>query len=52
MEAEWLNLIGNLGFPIFTAVYFMTKMERQLKRTNELLTILVNREEKITQKGA
>jgi len=45
MEMEWINLIGNVGFPIFTAVYFMTRMETQMKRTNELLTVLIERTE-------
>ena len=37
-------LIGQLGFPIFTAIYFMTRMEKQLAKSNELLTILIERE--------
>ena len=44
MEADWISLISNLGFPIFTAVYFMTRMESQIKRMNELLTILTERD--------
>lgn len=45
MNIDWINLISNVGFPIFTAVYFMTRMETQLKRTNELLTVLIERVE-------
>lgn len=48
MEMEMMvKLISSLGFPIFTAVYLMTRMELQLKRNNELLaklSILIDRE--------
>jgi hypothetical protein len=37
------TLIGQLGFPIFTAVYFMTSLETHIKKSNELLTILIER---------
>lgn len=46
MEQTIITIIGQLGFPIFTAVYFMTKMEKQMVDTNRLLTILVERENK------
>lgn len=29
-----LTMIGNLGFPIFVAIYFMTRMEKQMKEMN------------------
>lgn len=45
MDMEWINLVGNVGFPIFTAVYFMTRMETQMRKTNELLTVLIERTE-------
>ena len=38
-----IELITKLGFPIFVAVYFMTRMEKHLKQSNELLTILIER---------
>lgn len=44
MEDLIVKLVGQLGFPIFTAIYFMTRMETQMKETNKLLTILVERE--------
>jgi hypothetical protein len=37
------NLVGSLGFPIFTALYFMTKMEKHLQKSNELMAILIER---------
>jgi hypothetical protein len=40
------TLIGQLGFPIFTAVYFMTRLEKHIQKSNELLTILIDREGK------
>lgn len=43
MEETVINLVGSLGFPIFTALYFMTKMEKHLQQTNKLLTIVVER---------
>lgn len=41
MEETVISLVGSLGFPIFTAVYFMTRMENQLKKNNELLSNLI-----------
>lgn len=41
MEQSVINLVGSLGFPIFTAIYFMTRMESQLKKNNELLSQLM-----------
>ena len=40
MEQSVINIVGSLGFPIFTAIYFMTRMESQLKKNNELLAKL------------
>ena len=37
------TLITNLGFPIFVAIYFMARMEKHMKKSNELLTILIER---------
>jgi hypothetical protein len=39
-----MQAIGQLGFPIFTAIYFMTRLEKHLAKSNELLTILIERE--------
>lgn len=44
MEQTIMALVGQLGFPVFTAIYFMTRMETQMKETNKLLTILIERE--------
>lgn len=44
MEQTLMTFIGQLGFPIFTAVYFMTRLEKHLQKSNELLTILIERE--------
>lgn len=44
MEQTFMSIVGQLGFPIFTAIYFMTRMETQMKETNKLLTILIERE--------
>lgn len=41
-----MTMIGQLGFPIFTAIYFMTRMEKHLQKNNELLTILIQREQR------
>lgn len=49
IESNIMAVIGQLGFPIFTAIYFMTRMEKHLQESNKLLTILIEREEK---KGA
>lgn len=46
MQETLINLVSSLGFPIFTALYFMTRMEKHLQRNNELLTILIERTEK------
>jgi hypothetical protein len=46
MEQTVINLVGSLGFPIFTALYFMTRLEKHLQKSNELLTILIERENK------
>lgn len=35
------NLIGSLGFPIFTAVYFMTYLNKTLQKNNELIQTLI-----------
>lgn len=43
MEEMIIKLIGSLGFPIFTALYFMTRLEKHLQRNNELLTALIER---------
>ena len=51
MDMEWINLVGNVGFPIFTAVYFMTRMETQMRKTNELLTVLIERTERERKAG-
>ncbi len=45
MEETVITLIGQLGFPIFVAVYFMTQMNKHMQKTNELLTVLVERSE-------
>lgn len=46
MEQTIINLVGSLGFPIFTALYFMTRLEKHIQKNNELLTILIDRETK------
>jgi hypothetical protein len=43
MEDTIVKLIGQVGFPIFTAVYLMTRMETQMKKMNDLLTVLTER---------
>jgi hypothetical protein len=45
MEQTVVNLVGSLGFPIFTAIYFMTRLEKHLQKSNELLAILIERNE-------
>lgn len=36
------NLIGSLGFPIFCAIYFMTFLNKNLQKNNELLQALIS----------
>jgi len=43
MEETIINLVGSLGFPIFTAIYFMTRIEKHLQQSNKLMTILSER---------
>lgn len=43
MEDAIVKLVGQLGFPIFTAIYLMTRMETQVKKMNDLLTVLTER---------
>lgn len=43
MEQSIITLVGQLGFPIFTAIYLMTRMETQIKEMNKLLSVLSER---------
>lgn len=43
MEDAIVKIIGQVGFPIFTAIYLMTRMETQMKKMNDLLTALTVR---------
>lgn len=43
MEETVINLVGSLGFPIFTAIYFMTRMEKHIQRSNDLMSMLTHR---------
>lgn len=46
MEETIINLVGSLGFPIFTAVYFMTYLNKTLQKNNELIQTLISKMEK------
>ena len=41
MEETLITLVGSLGFPIFTAVYFMTFLNKTLQKNNELIQTLI-----------
>jgi hypothetical protein len=43
VEETVINLVGSLGFPIFTAIYFMTRIEKHLQQSNKLMAILAER---------
>jgi len=40
METEIVNLISQVGFPIFVALYFMFRLETAVKKNTEVLTDL------------
>lgn len=46
MEQTVINLVGSLGFPIFTAIYFMTYLNKTLQKNNELIQTLIQKMEK------
>lgn len=37
MEELWINFLSQVGFPIFTAVYFMVSMKKTLEANTEAL---------------
>ena len=43
MELEIINLIQNVGFPIFVCLYFMLRFEKILKSNTEALIALLNK---------
>lgn len=43
MEELFFKFIAQLGFPIFVAVYFMTRIEKSLSLTNKLLAVVATR---------
>jgi len=46
MEETIITLVGSLGFPIFTAVYFMVYLNKTLTKNNELLQVLIKKVER------
>lgn len=40
MSGEW-EIIRDLGFPVFVALYFMVRLERRMDRSIELLNNLM-----------
>lgn len=43
MEDAIVKLVGQVGFPIFMAIYLATRMETQMKKMNDLLIALTER---------
>lgn len=51
MEETIMTLVGSLGFPIFTAIYFMTFLNKTLQKNNELIQTLITKMDVDNGKG-
>ncbi|MBM7702410.1 YvrJ family protein [Metabacillus iocasae] len=42
ISVDWMNLVGNLGFPIVLSFYLLVRLENRVKQLEESVEELVN----------
>ena len=43
IDFNYLEIISNVGFPIFVCLYFMFRFEKILKKNTEAINALINK---------